>query len=225
MKVNLDTPVDEVQVQIIPLIDVVFCILTFFIVAVLQFQRPQGINLNLPQSKSSTVQPPERLIVTLAQTGQLYVGQQEVDRAQLETMLKTYHEKNPGGLLVLNAPQNAFYSDVIQVLDVLRSVGGDRVALATAPALPSPAPTVPTLPGTLPESTSPSLTSPNRLPGTPSNTTPGSLFDPNSLPGGSGLNPSGSGLGNPLPNAGQPTGTPITPTEAPTPTPAPSVSP
>lgn len=50
MKVNLHTPVEEVQIQIIPLIDVVFCILTFFLLAALQFTRQQAISVDLPKA-------------------------------------------------------------------------------------------------------------------------------------------------------------------------------
>lgn len=67
MKINLHSPIEEVQVQIIPLIDVIFCILTFFLLAALQFTRQQAISVDLP--KASTGAPSQfqsRLIVTLS---------------------------------------------------------------------------------------------------------------------------------------------------------------
>ncbi|MFN6032855.1 MAG: ExbD/TolR family protein, partial [Dolichospermum sp.] len=54
MKVKLDTPAEDVQIQIIPLIDVVFCILTFFLLAALQFTRQQAINVDLPKASTGT---------------------------------------------------------------------------------------------------------------------------------------------------------------------------
>lgn len=143
MKLNLDAPADEAQIQIIPLIDVIFCILTFFILAALQLTRQQGINLDLPQASTATVQMREMLVVTIDSTGQTFVDKQPVDRARLYQVLQTYQQQQPNGLLVLNASQTAFYNDVIQVLDILRSVGGDRVALATSPQTNSqPSPTL-----------------------------------------------------------------------------------
>ena len=148
MKINLDVPTEEVQIQIIPLIDVIFCILTFFILAALQLTRQQGIEIDLPKASTGATQMRQMLVVTVSATGQTFVNKQFVDRAQLFQQLQDYHQKNPDGLLVLNASQTAFYNDVVQVLDVMRQVGGDRVALATQPTetnQPSgavPAPTV-----------------------------------------------------------------------------------
>ncbi|XGV99928.1 MAG: ExbD/TolR family protein [Leptolyngbya sp. BL-A-14] len=133
MKINLDMPTEEVQIQIIPLIDVIFCILTFFILAALQLTRQQGIEIDLPKASTGATQMRQMLVVTVSATGQTFVNKQFVDRAQLFQQLQDYHQKNPDGLLVLNASQTAFYNDVIQILDVMRQVGGDRVALATQP--------------------------------------------------------------------------------------------
>jgi biopolymer transport protein ExbD len=176
MKINLDMPTEEVQIQIIPLIDVIFCILTFFILAALQLTRQQGIEIDLPKASTGATQMRQMMVVTVSNTGQTFVNKQFVDRAQLYQQLQDYHQKNPDGLLVLNASQTAFYNDVVQVLDVMRQVGGDRVALATQPleaTQPSgviPAPTI-----------SPTITSPTTDPfnifATPS---PGQ--SPNSLP-------------------------------------------
>ncbi|MBW4581060.1 MAG: biopolymer transporter ExbD [Tildeniella nuda ZEHNDER 1965/U140] len=134
MKINLDSPPEDVQIQIIPLIDVIFCILTFFILAALQLTRQQGIEIDLPKASTGATQTRQMLVVTVSSTGQTFVNKQFVDRVQLYQQLQDYRQKNPDGLLVLNASQTAFYNDVVQVLDVMRQVGGDRVALATQPA-------------------------------------------------------------------------------------------
>lgn len=149
MKVNIDNPGDDVQIQIIPLIDVIFCILTFFILAALQLTRQQAINVDLPKATTGQTQLREMLVVTIDSTGQTFVDQQPIDRSQLLQVLQNYRQQQPNGLLVLNASKTAFYNDVIQVLDLLRAVGGDRVALATIPTEavpPSPgvAPSAPT---------------------------------------------------------------------------------
>ena len=144
MKIDLDNSTDDAQIQILPLIDVIFCILTFFIMAVVQLQRPQGVNIDIPKAETGTVQPPDRLIVTLSPTGQTFLGSEEVDRNTLADKARKYLDSKPNGLVVLNASQNAFYSDVISILDLMRKIGGNRVALATNPATtPTPTPTVP----------------------------------------------------------------------------------
>ncbi|GFE69994.1 biopolymer transporter ExbD [Chroococcus sp. FPU101] len=123
----------EVRIEIIPLIDVIFCILTFFILGAVGLSRQQAISLDLPKASTGTAQMREMLVVSLDDFGQVYVEQQLVTRNQLYEAIKNYHQFNPGGLMVLNASRTASYNEVIQVLDLLRQVGGDRVALATLP--------------------------------------------------------------------------------------------
>ncbi|MBW4523002.1 MAG: biopolymer transporter ExbD [Scytolyngbya sp. HA4215-MV1] len=224
MKIHLDTPAEEVQIQLIPLIDVIFCILTFFILAALQLTRPQSINVDLPTAKTGVSQMRETLVVTLSPSGQIYVDKEQVGLNQLYLLLDEYHRNNPNGLLVLNASQSALYNDVVQVLDLMRVVGGDRVALAVQPGNPNPAATTPLTPGApnqfnpanplgIPGSSNPSNsgqyqfpTNPGQSPGllNPS-TSPGSLpgASPNTLPstapGSSSTQPGGLPLQPPPP--------------------------
>jgi biopolymer transport protein ExbD len=183
MKINLNTAGDDVQIQIIPLIDVIFCILTFFLLAALQLTRQQAINVDLPKASTGVTQMRDMLVVTINSTGQTYVDRQYVDRAQLYQTLQNYHQQNPNGLLVLYASQTAFYNDVVQVLDLMRQVGGDRVALATIPASASPTPN--------PTSTLPPTITPT--------TSPFSLFPPSPTPTSPGQYPISPGGVQPLP--------------------------
>ncbi|MDJ0845536.1 ExbD/TolR family protein [Crocosphaera sp.] len=123
----------EVRIEILPMIDVIFCILTFFILGAVGLSRQQAISLDLPKAASGTPQMREMLVVSLDDFGQVYVEKQLVTRNQLFNQIKSYHQLNPEGLMVLHASRNATYNEVIQVLDMLREVGGDRVALATLP--------------------------------------------------------------------------------------------
>jgi biopolymer transport protein ExbD len=136
MKINgYDSQTEEARIELIPLIDVIFCILTFFLLAALQLTRQQAVNVDLPQAETGTVQMEElKLFVSVDQLGQTYVDKQPVTREQLYQLLLTYKRARPEGLIVLSASKMASYNDVMQVLDLLRSVGGDRVALATIPS-------------------------------------------------------------------------------------------
>lgn len=227
MKINLDNATDDGQIQILPLIDVIFCILTFFILAVVQTERPQAVNVDLPQARTGTVQAPDRLIITLRPGGQILVGQEEVaDRAALIDRAKTYLVQRPDGLLVLNASQTAMYSDVVGLLDSLREVGGARrVALATTPKIETTPPPNPYLPNPyLPNPSSNPYGTPSGFPGSnpsglPSYGSPGSnpLLYPDRTLGIPGASPNSPGLTpNPtIPNPGNPNlvlpNTPTTP--------------
>ena len=142
----------DLKIELLPLIDVIFCILTFFLLAAVNFTRQQAISLNLPQAKTGTPQMKDMLIVAIDDIGQLYVEKQLVTRSVLAANLEEYKKNNPDGLMVLYAAKNTTYREVVEVLDILREVGGDRVALATVPATgestdtPSTIPTVPQIP-------------------------------------------------------------------------------
>jgi biopolymer transport protein ExbD len=200
MKVNFENPTDEAQIQIIPLIDVIFCILTFFILAALQLTRQQGISLDLPRAETSTVLMRDMLVVSIDSAGQTSIDNQGkrqiIDRAQLYQLLQSYQREKPEGLLVLQAAQTSFYNDVIQVLDIMRSVGGDRVALATDPnsqpgqnTPPSPAPGQ--LPAPLPTTPAPNLVNP-AAPTEPTNSLPGGAPIPQTTPIPFPTSPSGT---------------------------------
>ncbi|MCT7948851.1 biopolymer transporter ExbD [Ancylothrix sp. C2] len=134
MKINFDSPAEDARIEIVPLIDVIFCILTFFILAALQLTRQQAISVDLP--KASTAQPQVRrelLLVQLDAFGQVYVQSQRVNLEQLSQELLDYRYKNPAGLMVLYAAKETKYNDVVQILDKMREIGGERVALATLP--------------------------------------------------------------------------------------------
>ena len=91
MKLKFDAPTEDTRIEIIPLIDVIFCILTFFILAALQLTRQQAISLNLPQARTSTPQAQEaRLLVAVDAFGQTYIDDQRVSLTQLYQALQRF---------------------------------------------------------------------------------------------------------------------------------------
>lgn len=135
MKIKSNATADqEVRIELIPLIDVIFCILTFFILAAVTLTRQNAINVDLPRSETGTTQMREILVVSVDPVGQVYVEKTPVTIDQLQLVLRDFRAARPQGLMVLYASRLASYNDVVRVLDTLRSVGGDRVALATLKA-------------------------------------------------------------------------------------------
>lgn len=140
MKIDLlETPSQDVRLEIIPLIDVIFCILTFFILAAVGLTRQQAIDLDLPAANTGEPLPGQlsqggdRVYVSIDGFGQIYLDQQPVPLAVLRDVLAQFISINPNGLIVLYASRDARYEEVVTVLDELRDVGGSRVALATLP--------------------------------------------------------------------------------------------
>ena len=136
----------EVKIELLPLIDVIFCILTFFLLAAVNFSRQQAISLDLPQARTGSPQMQEdMLLVSIDNIGQLYIEKEQVTKNVLSERVVEYKENNPEGLMVLYASRNTTYREVVEVLDLLKQLGGERVALATIP-LGNYVPTVPQIP-------------------------------------------------------------------------------
>ena len=136
MKVDFNNRESDVQINILPMIDVIFCILTFFILAAVGLTRQQVIDLALPSVDNSVPiagNSSDRLYVSIDSIGQIYIDATPVQLQDLYSSLLEHQRRAPTGTIVLFASSSARYESVIKVLDLLRSVGGDRVALATLP--------------------------------------------------------------------------------------------
>ncbi|ABB58458.1 ExbD/TolR family protein [Synechococcus elongatus] len=134
MKIPAENAESEARIEMLPLIDVVFCILIFFILATLQLTRQSALDITLPQSSTSRLQERQTLLISLDAAGQPYVDSQPVTPEQLRLVLVGFNRTNPNGSMLLYADGSAAYRDIVTVLDAMRAVGGDRVALATEPA-------------------------------------------------------------------------------------------
>lgn len=133
MKTDWESPSQDIRIEILPLIDVIFCILTFFILASVVLTRQSGINVDLPSAASGTTQMREMRIVSIDPVGQLYWERTPITEARLVEELQNYKATNPLGLVVLYASRSTEYREVVDVLDLLREEWGDQVALATQP--------------------------------------------------------------------------------------------
>ncbi|NJR32689.1 MAG: biopolymer transporter ExbD [Chamaesiphon sp. CSU_1_12] len=149
MKINSGNTNEDPRIELVPLIDVIFCILTFFLIAGLQVARQQAISVDIPAASSGTPAARELLMVSLNDAGQLFLEQQPMlVPGQLIEAVKQYRQARPNSSIVLYASKQVSYNKVVEVLDALRGVAGDRVALATIPsntAAPTP-PVIPTNP-------------------------------------------------------------------------------
>lgn len=194
MKTFLDTEDPDIQVELIPLLDVVFCLLAVFILGTVGLSRPEGINLNLPVAQSGTPQFSSKFSVQVGILGELLANDQPVNQTQLSQLVERYLQLNPQGVVILKADGGATYDQVITVLDLLRSVGGERVALETTKGNPvtPPEPGLDQVPGQAPDDLLPvpSVDDPNsealpatpNQPGIPNQPVPNQPIAPNQQP-------------------------------------------
>jgi biopolymer transport protein ExbD len=140
MKVYIEPDELDVRIEIIPLIDIIFCILVFFLLGAVTTSGTEGLNVDLPQASSSQTQFGDTLTVEVDVLGQIIIRNTVVSRDQLSQLLSAYVAQNPQGIVVFQADKRLNYETVIGLFDLLRKVGGTRVALGTTDRTTSPQP-------------------------------------------------------------------------------------
>ena len=128
-----DEPDSIPQINIVPLIDVTFAILTFFIVSSLSLSKSEGLPVNLPKASTSQVQDsPAKITVTLDAQGKFMVDKKLVSLDQIESTVRQVMGSNQSALIVLNADKSVYHGNVVEVMDRLRRIKGAKLGIATA---------------------------------------------------------------------------------------------
>ena len=126
-----DEPEIPAQINIVPMIDVIFAILTFFIMSTLFLTRSEGLSVNLPQATSSKAQPRTPITITINDKGALALNRKAVQLGALDDELRQMIQPNQETLVVVNADKSVTHGQVVSVMDILRQVPGAKLAIAT----------------------------------------------------------------------------------------------
>jgi biopolymer transport protein ExbD len=119
--------------NVVPMIDVVFALLTFFMISTLYLTRLQGLPVSLPQTNTGKVQTQTEITVTIDKNGKLAVNREFMDLQSLSAKVKSMVGKKNQVLVVINADQEVNHGKVVAVMDNLRLITGVRLAIATQP--------------------------------------------------------------------------------------------
>ncbi len=127
---EVDTPA---QINIVPMIDVIFAILTFFVMSTLFLTRQEGLPVNLPQASSANKQAsiPARVTLTVDKDGKLFLNKQPITLDKLQAAVKEKVKPQQSLLLVLNADEAVNHGKIVAVMDKVRLVEGAKLAIAT----------------------------------------------------------------------------------------------
>jgi len=131
---RLPEEIDDVplQINIVPMIDVIFAILTFFIMSSLFLSRSEGLPVNLPQAKMGNVQQQSiPIVVTLDKYGNLALNRQPVKLNEIATKVRALIPKQQEIIVGINADKSVSHGQVTAVMDELRSVSGVKIAIGT----------------------------------------------------------------------------------------------
>lgn len=137
---------EAARVDVTPLIDIIFQLVLFFMVST-TFVTSPGIEVDLPRSSAETIlQEQEDLHVWMTDAGSVYVDKAPVDFEGLKTVFEKRALQDPSTLVIIEADTNVDHGQVVGVMDLARSVGLERLAIATEPefeASQDPAETTP----------------------------------------------------------------------------------
>jgi biopolymer transport protein ExbD len=120
------------QINIVPMIDVIFAILTFFIMSTLFLTRSEGLPVNLPRAATANQQQvPTKITITVDEKGEVSLNRQPVLVNSLAEQIRNLAGANSEALVVINADERVGHGKVVAVMDQVRQVKGAKLAIAT----------------------------------------------------------------------------------------------
>lgn len=127
--------IEDVDINLTPLIDVVFLLLIFFMVST-TFDKNSKLQIDLPEAVEKGVEEDVKKVdISIDSKGNYYFNQKKLasnSRDGLLAELKSLIDKNPQLMVVIIADKKSMHQDVIRVLDVARSLGINHLSFATA---------------------------------------------------------------------------------------------
>lgn len=121
----------EPDIMIIPMIDIVFFLLVFFMMSTLYMNTEQQIPLSLPKASSSSAKTIEPITISLTSTHKMYLNERKINPNDLPNEIKAIVNKMPEQAFVVRASKDVVYNDVIEILDDLKVNGARFVSVAT----------------------------------------------------------------------------------------------
>jgi biopolymer transport protein ExbD len=126
-----DEPENSPQINIVPMIDIIFSILAYFIISSLFLSKSEGLPVNLPKASTAQVQAETRkLTITLDAEGVISLDREEIELDSLEENLRNRIEKEGESLVILNADEALDHGRVVAVMDKVRRIEGAKLAIA-----------------------------------------------------------------------------------------------
>lgn len=118
------------EINVTPLVDVVLVLLLVFMVTAPMMSR--GIDLTLPTANQPDTRPEDRLSVSVDASGRIFLGERVIAQALLEDQVRAMMDGRPESARVayLRADQSLRYGKVIEVVDLLKRAGVERVGFA-----------------------------------------------------------------------------------------------
>ena len=120
---------DEAEINLTPMLDVVFIMLIFFIVTA-SFVKESGIDISRPDAATATVKERGNILVAITENSQVWIDRRQVDVRAVRANIERLHAENPQGAVVIQADKDSKNGMLVQVMDAARQAGVFNVSIA-----------------------------------------------------------------------------------------------
>jgi biopolymer transport protein ExbD len=124
---------EKARIEIIPMIDIIFFLLVFFMVSTVSMTINRGLPVNLPKAASSQKDLRESFNVTVMQDGTLFLNKEPTTLKQLGQRVRTSVDTDSELVVIINADDQALHGAIVSVMDEVRLAGVSRLAIAVRP--------------------------------------------------------------------------------------------
>ena len=126
----INEPEDRFEINILPMIDVIFSILAFFIISSLFLTRSQGLPVDLPSAQTAEPKQSVQLNITIESDGKMFLDRQPIELNELKGALTEKIKPDSESVVIINADEKVEHGAVVKVMDRLRQVPGATMAIA-----------------------------------------------------------------------------------------------
>jgi len=119
----------ESEVNLTPMLDVVFIMLIFFIVTA-SFVKESGIDISRPGASTAVRKERGNILIAISANDQIWMNRRQVDPRALRANIERAHAENPQGAVVIQADKAAKTGFLVQVMDAAREAGVKDISLA-----------------------------------------------------------------------------------------------
>jgi biopolymer transport protein ExbD len=126
---SLQEEEEEQEINITPMLDVVFIMLIFFIVTA-SFVKETGIDVNKPDTDQPQSEQKKNILVRIDASNRIFIDGRRVDKRQVRPNIERLHAQNPQGTVVIQADNATSNEMIVAVMDASRAAGIMSPALA-----------------------------------------------------------------------------------------------
>jgi biopolymer transport protein ExbD len=120
---------DTSEVNLTPMLDVVFIMLIFFIVTA-SFVKEAGIDISRPPAATAERKERGNILIAITANDQIWIDRRHVDPRSVRANIERMHAENPQGSVVIQADKDSKNGLLVQVMDAARLAGVSNVSLA-----------------------------------------------------------------------------------------------